>query len=34
MDLHELTTLGVVAYALSIGIDWNHLLNSSHAMTR
>ena len=27
-------TLGVVAYALSgIGIDWNHLLNSSHAMT-
>ena len=26
-------TLGVVAYALSgIGIDWNHLLNSSHAM--
>jgi sn-glycerol 3-phosphate transport system permease protein len=27
-------TLGVVAYALSgIGIDWNHLLNSSHAMS-
>lgn len=27
-------TLGVVAYALrGIGIDWNHLLNSSHAMT-
>ena len=27
-------TLGVVAYALQgIGIDWNHLLNSSHAMT-
>ncbi|CDS53791.1 Glycerol-3-phosphate ABC transporter, permease protein UgpA (TC 3.A.1.1.3) [Polaromonas sp. CG9_12] len=27
-------TLGVVAYALSgLGIDWNHLLNSSHAMT-
>ena len=27
-------TLGVVAYALSgIGIDWNHLLNASHAMT-
>ena len=27
-------TLGVVAYALrSIGIDWNHLLNSNHAMT-
>lgn len=27
-------TLGVLAYALrSIGIDWNNLLNSSHAMT-
>ncbi len=27
-------TLGVVSYALrSIGIDWNHLLNSRHAMT-
>ncbi|MGH8848750.1 MAG: ABC transporter permease subunit, partial [Polaromonas sp.] len=27
-------TLGVLAYALhGIGIDWNHLLNSSHAMT-
>lgn len=27
-------TLGVVAYALNgIGIDWNHLLNSSHAMS-
>ena len=27
-------TLGVVAYALrGIGIDWNHLLDSSHAMT-
>ena len=27
-------TLGVVAYALhSIGIDWNHLLNSGHAMS-
>ena len=27
-------TLGVVAYALHIiGIDWNHLLNSNHAMT-
>lgn len=26
-------TLGVVAYALhGIGIDWNHLLNASHAM--
>ena len=27
-------SLGVVAYALGkIGIDWNHLLNSDHAMT-
>lgn len=27
-------TLGVVAYALhGIGIDWNHLLNSGHAMS-
>jgi sn-glycerol 3-phosphate transport system permease protein len=27
-------SLGVVAYALGkIGIDWNHLLNSGHAMT-
>ncbi|MDM0038121.1 sn-glycerol-3-phosphate ABC transporter permease UgpA [Variovorax sp. J22G21] len=27
-------SLGVVAYALGkIGIDWNHLLNSNHAMT-
>jgi sn-glycerol 3-phosphate transport system permease protein len=27
-------SLGVVAYALGkIGIDWNHLLNSKHAMT-
>jgi sn-glycerol 3-phosphate transport system permease protein len=27
-------SLGVVAYALGkIGIDWNHLLNSTHAMT-
>jgi len=27
-------SLGVVAYALGkIGIDWNHLLNSRHAMT-
>ncbi|CAN5541631.1 sn-glycerol-3-phosphate ABC transporter permease UgpA [soil metagenome] len=27
-------TLGVVAYALhGIGIDWNHVLNASHAMT-
>lgn len=27
-------TLGVVAYALhGIGIDWNHLLNASHAMS-
>jgi sn-glycerol 3-phosphate transport system permease protein len=27
-------SLGVVAYALGkIGIDWNHLLDSSHAMT-
>ncbi|MBT2300621.1 sn-glycerol-3-phosphate ABC transporter permease UgpA [Variovorax paradoxus] len=27
-------SLGVVAYALEkVGIDWNHLLNSTHAMT-
>lgn len=27
-------TLGVVAYALhAVGIDWNHLLNSGHAMS-
>ena len=27
-------SLGVVAYALGkVGIDWNHLLNSNHAMT-
>lgn len=27
-------SLGVVAYALGkVGIDWNHLLNSTHAMT-
>ena len=27
-------SLGVVAYALAkVGIDWNHLLNSTHAMT-
>lgn len=27
-------SLGVIAYALGkIGIDWNHLLNSTHAMT-
>ena len=27
-------SVGVVAYGLrAIGIDWNHLLNSTHAMT-
>ena len=27
-------TLGVVAYALEhVGIHWNHLLNSTHALT-
>ena len=34
VDVHVLPSLGVVAYLLrQSGFDWNHLLNSDHAMT-